>query len=362
MASTVNRDNTLRMLWVIGLTFLLGGVLFAWSHVLFPVLVAFLIAYLIHPLASFFERHQMPRFLGFLLFLFLLIGFFLVLTLVFLPAIIHEFMLFGQKFFSWRVALVKSIGSMLLALQNRFPESYPLLQERLTQWFQENLGSLTQHLVDWLGGMINSTISLAGVFVNLILIPVIAAYLTVDFHKFVNAVQRLIPRPVLPTVEKVILDVDKVLKDFLLGQFLVAGVLGIMYTVGLFLVQAPLALVIGPLAGFLALVPYLGLVFGMGTALLLTFLEYQDFWHLVGVLATFAVAQSIEGWILTPRIIGKRVGLHPVWVLVALLLGGELFGLPGIVVGVPVAAALRVVLQHALEAYRASFLYKGAEL
>ena len=108
---------------------------------------------------------------------------------------------------------------------------------------------------------------------------------------------------------------------------------------GLLLPQAPLALVIGPLAGFLALVPYLGFVVGFGSAALLTFLEYQDLWHLVGVTATFVIAQTIEGWVLTPKLLGKKVGLHPVWVLVALLLGGEMFGLPGIIVAVPVAAA-----------------------
>jgi glutaredoxin len=133
-----------------------------------------------------------------------------------------------------------------------------------------------------------------------------------------------------------------------------------MYTGGLLIVRAPLALVIGPLAGLASLVPYLGFVLGIGAALILTALEYQDLWHPVGVLATFAVAQSAEGWFLTPRLLGKRIGLHPVWVLVALLVGGGLFGLPGILVGVPVAAALRVVLRHAVRAYRESLFYMGA--
>ena len=130
--------------------------------------------------------------------------------------------------------------------------------------------------------------------------------LTVDFRKFINRIRVLIPRPVLPTVEKVVRDVHQVLTAFLLGQFLVAVALGVMYTVGLLIVQAPLALVIGPLAGFLALVPYLGFVVGFGSAALLTFLEYQDLWHLVGVTATFVIAQTIEGWVLTPKLLGKK--------------------------------------------------------
>jgi predicted PurR-regulated permease PerM len=197
---------------------------------------------------------------------------------------------------------------------------------------------------------------------NLVLIPVIAAYLTMDFRKFISALQILVPRPVLPAVKKVVLEVNQVLKNFLRGQLLVAMALGVMYTAGLLLVRAPLALVIGPLAGLFSLVPYLGFVLGLGTASLLTFVEYQDFRHIIGVLVTFAVAQSMDGWFLTPRLLGKRVGLHPVWILVALLLGGELFGLPGIVVAVPVAAALRVVVQHSVQAYRESLLYLGLNL
>jgi predicted PurR-regulated permease PerM len=204
-------------------------------------------------------------------------------------------------------------------------------------------------------------VGLVSVLFNLVLIPVIAAYLTIDFHKVVRALRQLVPRPILPVVEKVVSEISHVLAVFLRGQLLVAMALGVMYTGGMLLARAPLALVIGPLAGLLSLVPYLGLVFGLGLALVLTLLEYQDLWHPVGVLITFVVAQNVEGFVLTPRLLGKSVGLHPVWVLVALLLGAQLFGIPGIVVAVPVAAALRVVLRHAVQSYRDSMFYLGLE-
>jgi predicted PurR-regulated permease PerM/glutaredoxin len=353
------QSNTWRMLLVVAGVVLAGGVLFAWSRVLFPVLVAFLIAYITHPLASFFEKHRLPRILGFLLILILFIGLLSIIFLVFLPAIVHELMFVGQKFPVWRSVIEKYIGSLLADLEQRYPEAYALLQERLTQWAQENLPSIAQRLVGWLAGVIGSAVGIVSTLLSLVLIPVITAYLTVDFRKFMNALQILVPRPVLPAVKKVALEVNQVLKDFLRGQLLVAMALGVMYTAGLLLVRAPLALVIGPLAGLFSLVPYLGFVLGLGTASLLTFLEYQELWHITGVLVTFTVAQSVDGWFLTPRLLGKRVGLHPVWILVALLLGGELFGLPGMVVAVPVAAALRVVVQHSLQAYRGSLLYLG---
>ena len=358
----IRQGNTWRMLLVVGGIVLAGGVLFAWSRVLFPVLVAFLVAYISHPLASFFEKHHLPRILGFLLVLLLFIGLLSLIFLVFLPAIVHELMFIGKKIPAWRGVIEKYVGTLLVDLEQRYPEAYALLQERLTQWAQENLPSVAQRLVGWLTGIIGSAVGIVSALLNLVLIPVIAAYLTMDFRKFISALQILVPRPVLPAVKKVVLEVNQVLKNFLRGQLLVAMALGVMYTAGLLLVRAPLALVIGPLAGLFSLVPYLGFVLGLGTASLLTFVEYQDFRHIIGVLVTFAVAQSMDGWFLTPRLLGKRVGLHPVWILVALLLGGELFGLPGIVVAVPVAAALRVVVQHSVQAYRESLLYLGLNL
>ncbi len=360
MAIDVKPTNTWRMLLVIGAIVLAGGVLFAWSRVLFPVLAAFLIAYLTQPLASFFERHRLPRIGGFLVVLLIFVALLSLMLLLVLPAIVHELMWIGQKFPAWRTALEKNIGTFLVDLEQRYPEAYALLQDRVTQWAQENIPSVAQRLVGWLAGIIGSAVGLASALLNLILIPVIAAYLTVDFHKFIGTLQALIPRPVLPAVEKVVQDVNQVLRDFLRGQLLVAMALGLLYTTGLVLVGAPLALVIGPLSGLLSLVPYLGFVLGLGTATLLTILEHQDFWHPIGVLITFGFAQNVDGWFLTPRLLGRRVGLHPVWILVALLLGGELFGLPGIVVAVPVAAALRVLSGHALQAYRESMLYLGS--
>ncbi len=160
-------------------------------------------------------------------------------------------------------------------------------------------------------------------------------------------------------MEAVALEIHQVLVAFFRGQLLVALALALMYTLGLALVGAPLWLVVGPLSGLLSLVPYLGLVVGAGLAVLLTLLEHQDVLHPLLALMVFVVAQNVEGWVLTPKLVGKGVGLHPVWVLVALLLGGELFGITGVVVAVPVAAALRVVFSRAVRAYRASSLYQG---
>jgi predicted PurR-regulated permease PerM len=347
------------MLVVVSAAVLAAGVLFAWSSALFPLLAGFLLAYLTHPVASYFERHKMPRILGFFLIVLVLAAVLVVILFVFIPALINELVVIGDKLPSWQEVMQERIDPLLADVRTRFPRAFALLQTRLNVWAQTTLPSLADRLVDRLGAALGSALGVAGTLLNLVLIPVIAAYLTVDFRRFIETLRRLVPRPVLPTVELVVGDVHGVLSAFVRGQLLVSLTLALMYTGGLLLVRAPLALVIGPLAGLLSLVPYLGLVVGAGSSFLLAFFEYQDLLHPMAALAVFLVAQSIEGWVLTPALLGRSVGLHPVWVLVSLLVGGELFGIPGIIVAVPVAAALRVVIRHAIRAYRASTFYQG---
>jgi predicted PurR-regulated permease PerM len=347
------------MLVVVGVAVLFAGILFAWSRSLFPLLAGFLLAYLTHPLASFFERLHMPRILGFLVILLLFAGVVVLVVFVFVPALINELVVIGEKLPSWQDVMQERVTPLLSTIKARFPQAYALLEDRINLWAQTTVPSMADRLVNRLGQMLGSLLSVAGTFLNLVLIPVIAAYLTVDFNRFISSLRRLVPRPVLPTVDLVAGDVHAVLSSFVRGQLLVSLALAVMYTGGLLLVRAPLALVIGPLAGLLSLVPYLGLIVGVVSAFFLSFFQYQDLAHPMAVLGVFLVAQSVEGWVLTPSLLGKSVGLHPVWVLVSLLIGGELFGVPGIIVAVPVAAALRVVLKHAIRAYRTSEFYQG---
>ena len=356
---TESRRNLGRHVAVLGFVVAVLALFARWPQAFFPLVGGFLLAYVARPLSGFFERRRMPAVLGFVVVLLLAAAFVVLVVFVFLPALVDELVTIGEKLPSWREVADERIGPLLAELQTRFPQFYKIVTAHLTTWAESNLPSVAQRLVGWGLKAFSSAVSFAGVALNLVLIPVIAAYLTVDFHTFVEALRKLVPRPILPQVQAVVMDINHVLTAFVRGQLLVAAALGVMYTGGLAIVRAPLALIIGPLAGILALVPYLGLIVGAGSSILLTFLEYQDLWHPLGVLIVFVVAQNIEGWVLTPRLLGRSVGLHPVWVLVALLLGGELFGITGIILAVPVAAALRVVLVHAVRAYSHTAFYTG---
>ncbi|MCX7895798.1 MAG: AI-2E family transporter, partial [Thermoanaerobaculum sp.] len=283
------------LLLVVGAVCLLVGSIFAWSKPLFPLLAGFFLAYLAHPLASWFARRRWPRILGFVVVLLLLVCVALLVLLVFVPAVVQELAAAAARLPTWQEVLHERLEPLLADVQRRYPEAFQVVSAKVTAYLQEKLPQLAPKLAAWLGQVLLSSVALVSSLLGLVVALVIGAYLTVDFPKFLTTLRLLVPRSVLPTVEVVALEVHQVLGAFLKGQLLVALALGVMYTLGLWLVGAPLALVVGPLAGLLSLVPYLGLVVGAGLAMFLTLLERQDLLHPLLALAVFVVAQNLEG-------------------------------------------------------------------
>jgi len=193
--------------------------------------------------------------------------------------------------------------------------------------------------------------------VNLLLIPVVTFYLLRDWDNLVAGVRSLLPRNIEADVSAVFAEVDDVLGAFIRGQLMVMVALGLVYSVGLWLVGLDLAFIIGASAGLLSIVPYLGTFVGVAAALVAAVFQFQDFLHPLLVLVIFGVGQSLEGMVLTPKLVGDRIGLHPVAVIFAVLAGGQLFGFLGILLALPVAAALNVLVRHLKDRYRRSDLY-----
>lgn len=210
-----------------------------------------------------------------------------------------------------------------------------------------------------LGYVTRSGSLLLGLAVNAVLVPVLAFFFLRDWDALVERVASLVPPRHLPVVARLAHESDTVLAGFLRGQFMVMLILGVMYAVGLQLIGLDLGILIGLIAGMLTFVPYVGpaslLVLG-GTAALVQFGDWQ---HLAGVLVVFAVGQVIESYWLTPKLVGDRIGLHPMAVIFAVLAGGQLFGFLGMLLALPVAAVTNVLLRYAQERYRASRLYAG---
>ncbi|HEY4582332.1 MAG TPA: AI-2E family transporter [Lysobacter sp.] len=211
-----------------------------------------------------------------------------------------------------------------------------------------------------LGYVTRSGSMLIALAVNAVLVPVLAFFFLRDWDALVERLASLVPPRHLPTVSRLAHESDAVLGGFLRGQFMVMVILGIGYAIGLQIVGLDLGILIGLIAGLLTFVPYVGpaslLVLG-GIAALVQFGDWQ---HVVGVLIVFGVGQVIESYWLTPKLVGDRIGLHPMAVIFAVLAGGQLFGFLGMLLALPVAAVSNVLLRYAQERYRASRLY-GAE-
>lgn len=210
-----------------------------------------------------------------------------------------------------------------------------------------------------LGYVSRSGFALMGWLANIVLLPVLAFFFLRDWDLIVGRVGALVPRDHFDTVRRLALESDAVLGGFLRGQLLVMLILGVLYAVGLSMVGLNLGILIGLIAGLLTFVPYLGpaaiVLFGGMAALV----QFGDWQHLAGVAAVFTVGQIIESFILTPMLVGDRIGLHPMAVIFAVMAGGTLFGFLGMLLALPVAAVANVLLRYAQDRYRKSRLYAG---
>ncbi len=210
-----------------------------------------------------------------------------------------------------------------------------------------------------LGYLSRSGFALIGMLTNLVLIPVVTFFFLRDWDLIVGRVASMVPRDHIDTVSRLAKESSEVLGGFLRGQFLVMVILGVMYGIGLWAVGLDLGILIGIIAGLLTFVPYLGPTSGLVLGVLAALMQYGDWKHVAGVLAVFGVGQLIESYWLTPKLVGDRIGLHPVAVVFAVLAGGQLFGFLGMLLALPMAAVVNVLLRYAHERYTASHLYAG---
>ena len=211
----------------------------------------------------------------------------------------------------------------------------------------------------FLGYLSRSGFAVLAWITNIVLLPVLTFFFLRDWDQLVERVATLVPRNHAATVSRLARESSDVLGGFLRGQLLVMLILGVMYGIGLWLVGLELGILIGIIAGLFTFVPYLGPTSGIVLGVIAALVQYGDWKHVAGVLAVFGIGQVIESYWLTPKLVGDRIGLHPVAVIFAVLAGGQLFGFLGMLLALPVAAIANVLLRYAHERYTHSRLYAG---
>lgn len=326
--------------------------------ILTPFLVGGLIAYLGDPLVDRLETYRINRTLSVCIVFATMVALFSSFVLLMAP-------LLGRQ---WQSLLNRMPELILLAQQ----EWLPVLQERfnlpdIKLPISELKSKLTEHwqqagniIVFAMQHVSKSSVALLTFFANLFLIPVVSFYLLRDWDVLVARIQESLPRSMEPVVTKLATDCDEVLSAFLRGQLMVMLSLAFIYTGGLMMVGLELALLVGTVAGLASVVPYMGFIVGITVATFAAWFQFHEILPLVYVAIVFGVGQLLEGTVLTPLLVGDKIGLHPVAVIFAIMAGGQLAGFVGILLALPVAAIAMVLLRYAHGQYRASDLY-GSE-
>ena len=335
---------------------LLAVIFFYFSRrVLTPFFIAFALAYLLDPVTDRLESLKISRTFAVLV---LMAGVFSLVTgiglLVFpLLKLQAEHLVSNLPNY---IAIMQEWMHPLLGVVGEPEKIQGILNRELLKIGElplKVISSITSILWGSVAGLFSFILFLA----NLVIIPVVMFYLLRDYDLINKKMLSFVPARTREQVLSLIKEIDGVLADFVRGQLMVGLIMAGLYSIGLFFCGTPMSLFIGLLAGLASLVPYLGLVFGFVPAAILTFMQTQDWVLVFGVAGVFAVVQGLEGMIITPRIVGEKIGLHPVAIILAVLLGAEFFGLVGVIVSVPVAAALNVLFTHGLNEYKASSFY-----
>lgn len=333
-----------------------GWLLYLLAPILTPFIVSALLAYLGDPLVDRLEARRVPRALAVTLVFCIILGALLLLLLILVPRVESQLTHLAQKlpvYAAWlRSHAEPYLGEWLGAGGGLDPQ---VVRKALAEHWQSAGGVLAGLWQSFSA----SGAALLGWIANLLLIPVLTFYLLRDWDELVAAVQTLLPRDRAALWSRLARESDEVLGAFLRGQVLVMFALGVIYTTGLWVVGLDFALLIGMFAGLVSFVPYLGLIVGILVAGIASILQFQGPDQLLWVVLVFVVGQLLEGTVLTPRLVGERIGLHPVAVIFAVMAGGQLYGFFGILLALPVAAVGMVLLRHLLETYRASRLYCG---
>jgi len=352
---TLSREQ---ILWILAALVLTGWLVWLLGPVLTPFLVSALLAYVADPMVSALERWRLRRdmavsvvFIGFSLLL--LIGLLLIL-----PLLIRE----TTQFFNRLPVYFEQLQTRVLPLlEEQLGLSFDretFDAKRLRDLLEENFSNIATAMQATWGYLTESGGRFMVWVTGLVLIPLVTFYMMRDWHRLIDTIRDMLPRNLEPVVVRLAGECDEALGGFLRGQVLVMFSLGLLYAVGLWMAGLNNGIAIGMIAGLVSFVPYLGAITGVLLAGITAVIQNLEFWFLFQVAMVFVVGQLVESFVLTPRLVGDRIGLHPVLVIFLVMAGGQLFGFIGVLLALPVAAAGTVLVLYFYQGYKQSRIYR----
>jgi len=329
----------LLLLWVLG-------------DIMLPYVIGAAIAYFLDPVADRLEDLGLSRVLATVIISVLAILIFVVAVLAVIPTLIEQ----AVNLFNIAPALVADLQAFLT-------KQFPSLMDSESV-IRRSLNSIAEGIQARGGEFLNTALASVSGLVNVallfVIVPVVSFYLLLDWDRMIAKINDLLPLDHAPVIRQLAKEIDDTLAGFVRGMGSVCLILGTYYAIALMLVGLQFGLVVGFLAGLVTFIPYVGALFGGALAIGLGLFQFWGDWVSLGLVAgIFVVGQMIEGNVLTPKLVGSSVGLHPVWLLIALSVFGSIFGFIGMLVAVPVAAVLGVVVRYVASQYKRGRLYKG---
>ncbi|MBM3588677.1 MAG: AI-2E family transporter [Alphaproteobacteria bacterium] len=354
---TVPRTATRGQRWALFLGFGVVLVFAIWlfQGILTPFVLAATIAYFLDPLATRLARLGLPRGIGAFLLVTVLAAVTLVALLLLYPLILAQIGVLVQRLPVYIAGVGQALRDLLLKLEETLGPD--MLDQRLRELAINQAASM----LSWLGSaatrLIGGGFALFSVFTFVVVTPVVAFYLLRDWTDMLTRIESWLPRRSANVIRQIARDADRVLSAWLRGQLLCCLGLGILYAFALHFAGLELGITIGIMSGFLTFIPYVGSMTGFATAVLLAIGQFGSWQEVLVIVAIFVIGQGIEGYVIYPYLLGNRVELHAVWVIFALFAGGVAFGFLGVLLAVPMAAAIGVVARYWLRRYLESPIY-----
>ena len=349
------KNRSFAFYWALAAVVLVA-VLWFFKPILFPFLLGFVLAYIFNPLVDKFVALKFPRLLVVSTIILLFFCFVGVIGLTVAPLFYEELIYFLQQIPGY----LRRVRPWLESLQES--AFYQFVQEQTAEASQDYIKTAVAKVSAWISvqvqALISGGVNFLGSLPLFFLTPVVTFYLLADWHKMLATVQSFIPKRSYKTVHNIAVRIDTTLAGFIRGQMLVCLSLATFYGVLLPLTGLKFGFILGVLVGLLSFIPYVASLGGLVVAMLLSAVQFwPDYGSIFLVMGVFLAGQALEGNVLTPYLVGERIGLHPVWVLFALLALGFLWGFVGVILAVPLAAIASVLLREALARYKKSSFY-----
>jgi putative permease len=333
-----------------------GGFVYLVSDTLAPFMVAFVFAYLLQPvIESNCQRFKLPKWLVTLgIFTMFLSGFVAIIVLL-VPIIYQQIAVFVTKIPKYKSNFESGIANW----SEQLNEINPDLGNKVTQSANSFIESAFSLFASFANHIWHYTLATINFFTIVALVPIILYYFLRDWSKIVNSIESVLPMRGKSKVREIFTSINELLSAYIRGQLNICMMLAFYYVLGLNLIGLDLALLLGIISGFLIIIPFIGAMISFLLVMISCYFTFGSGMELFYVVILYVVGHSVEGYILAPKIIGDRIGLHPVWIIFSVFAAGSVFGFMGVVFAIPIAGVIKVLLSHLIDYYKSSNMYKN---